>query len=95
MEIIYIAPLVVILILLTGMLLITSNKRTKTKRKKWEENIYKQVLEDLKNNKKRANLWILSLSEAEGSLEACKPLYIEHCVRSIIGEYEILDTVRI
>ena len=95
MEIIDIVILVAVLTLFTGTLLISSNKRTKTKRKKWEENIYKQVLKELQNNDKRANLWKLALSEAEGSLEACKPIYIKYCVQSIIGEHEILETVRI
>ncbi len=68
---------------------------TKTKRDDWEESIYKQVVRDLENNKKRYGLWKLAMKESNGLEDTCKSLYITYCVQSIIGEHEILDTVRI
>lgn len=84
-----------IVLLLIAMTLLYSSKKSKTKRENWEENIYKQVVKDLENNKKRYGLWKLAVKESNGLEDTCKALYIKYCVQSIIGEHEILGTVRI
>jgi len=94
MFIINITVGIAIFLLLVAIVLMYSSKRSKIKRENWEESIYKQVVRDLENNKKRYGLWKLAMKESEGLEDMCKTLYIKYCVQSIIGEHEILDTVR-
>ena len=95
MFIMNIAIIVSMILLFVVMTIIFSNKRTKSKRKIWEENIQKQVIKDLEKNKKRYGLWKMALKESNGLEDICKSLYITYCVQSIIGEHEILGTVRL
>ncbi|MCW8895894.1 MAG: hypothetical protein OQK48_08195 [Sulfurimonas sp.] len=74
---------------------IVFHKRNKIKRKAWEEKIYKQVVVDLEKDEKRAGLWALAKAESNGSEDICKSLYIKYCTQSIIGEHEILNTIRL
>ena len=86
---------IAIFLLLVAITLMYSSKRSKAKRDDWEESIYKQVVRDLENNKKRYGLWKLAMKESNGLEDTCESLYIAYCVQSIIGEHEILGTVRI
>jgi len=95
MELITIAVAVCILALLIVLLTIYMKKKNETKREAWEESIQKQVMQDLQSNKKRYNLWKLAMKESDGVEERCQSLYVKYCVQSIIGEHEILNTVRL
>jgi hypothetical protein len=87
--------LIFIVLLFMAFSFVVSNKRHKIKRKEWEEKIYKQVVSDLEKDEKRAGLWAMAKAESNGSKDLCKSIYIKYCVQSIIGEHEILDTVRL
>lgn len=89
------AAAVCIILLFLVIMIIFSKKRSDTKRIQWEENVQKQVIEDLEKNKKRDCLWKIAMKESKGVEDICKSLYIAYCVQSIIGEHEILGTVRL
>lgn len=82
-------------IFLAILLMIINRRNSIKKRSAWEEKIYKQVVSDLEKNEKRAGIWKIAMDESNGSKNLCKSLYIKYCVQSIIGEHEILNTVRL
>lgn len=95
MEVSFETALLFIVFLFMIFSFVIFNKRTKLKRKAWEEKIYKQVVDALEKNEKRAGLWAIAMAESNGSVDVCKSLYVKYCVQSIISEHEILNTVRL
>ena len=77
------------------LLMIVNRRNSIKKRSSWDEKIYKQVVSDLKKDDKRAGLWKIAMDESNGSESLCKSIYIKYCVQSIIGEHEILNTVKL
>ena len=88
--------LVFIAFIFIAVLLMLLNRRNSIKKRSaWEEKIYKQVVSDLEKDDKRAGLWKIAMDESNGSENLCKSIYIKYCVQSIIGEHEILNTVKL
>jgi len=96
MVVLDIMGLVFLAFLLSAVLLMVLNKRTWIKKRRaWEEKIYKQVIDALEKNEKRAGLWAMAMDKSNGSEDICKSIYIKYCVQSIISEHEILNTVKL
>ena len=59
-----------------------------------EENLYEQVLDELKLDIRRDGLWAKALAESDGSEEKAQSVYIKLRVQSIKDEAEVINEMR-
>ncbi len=60
----------------------------------FEEKIYAQVLEELREGVRRDGLWAKAISDSGAQEEMAKSLYIRYRVQSIIDEIEISSKIQ-
>ena len=58
-----------------------------------EEQLYAQVVSDLRNGVRRDGLWAKALVSANGDEARARPIYIKLCVQAIRDEAEVLHTI--